>query len=101
MDNIIMQKDYYKILGINSGATKDEIKKAFRELAIKYHPDVNKSANATAKFKEISEAYEALSKGADDNVSGGNSGEPNSWHRGNNVEVEEIFSRFFDQRFNE
>lgn len=54
-------KDYYKILGINKKATQDEIKKAYRKLAVKYHPDKNKdNKQAEEKFKEISEAYEVL-----------------------------------------
>ncbi|XP_031825470.1 dnaJ protein homolog 1 [Nomia melanderi] len=56
-----MGKDYYNILGINKGATDDEIKKAYRKLALKYHPDKNRSADAEEKFKEIAEAYEVLS----------------------------------------
>lgn len=52
--------DYYKVLGINPGASKDEIKSAYRKLAKKYHPDVNKDKDSEVKFKEISEAYEAL-----------------------------------------
>jgi DnaJ-class molecular chaperone len=52
-------KDYYKTLGVNKNADKDEIKKAFRKLARKYHPDVNKGKDE--KFKEIAEAYEVLS----------------------------------------
>lgn len=54
--------DYYQLLGVNKGATQDEIKKAYRKLAIKYHPDKNQGdKDAEVKFKEISEAYEALS----------------------------------------
>ncbi|XP_076638676.1 dnaJ protein homolog 1 [Colletes latitarsis] len=56
-----MGKDYYKILGITKTATDDEIKKAYRKLALKYHPDKNRSADAEEKFKEIAEAYEVLS----------------------------------------
>lgn len=55
-----MGKDYYKILGISKGATEDEIKKAYRKMALKYHPDKNKSPGAEEKFKEIAEAYEVL-----------------------------------------
>ena len=56
-------KDYYKILGVDKKAGQEEIKKAYRKLAVKYHPDKNQG-NKTAedKFKEISEAYEVLSK---------------------------------------
>ncbi len=55
-------KDYYKALGVARGASADEIKKAFRKLARKYHPDVNPGdKKAEEKFKEINEAYEVLS----------------------------------------
>lgn len=56
-----MGKDYYKILGIPSGSNEDEIKKAYRKMALKFHPDKNKDPNAEDKFKEIAEAYEVLS----------------------------------------
>jgi len=56
-----MGKDYYKRLGITKGASDDDIKKAYRKLALKYHPDKNKEANAEEKFKEVAEAYEILS----------------------------------------
>ena len=54
-------KDYYEILGVKRGATESEIKSAYRKLARKYHPDVNKEAGAAQKFKDINEAYEVLS----------------------------------------
>lgn len=53
--------DYYETLGVDRGADKDTIRKAFRKLAQKYHPDVNKTAQAEVKFKEINEAYQVLS----------------------------------------
>jgi curved DNA-binding protein len=53
-------KDYYKILGVARGAGDEEIKKAYRKLARKYHPDVSKEANAKEKFQEVAEAYETL-----------------------------------------
>ena len=55
------KKDYYEILGISKNATQQEIKRAFRKLAMKYHPDKNKTSEAESKFKEINEAHEVLS----------------------------------------
>jgi curved DNA-binding protein len=53
-------KDYYRILGVARGATQEEIKRAYRLAARKYHPDVSKEPNAEEKFKEVAEAYEVL-----------------------------------------
>jgi curved DNA-binding protein len=53
-------KDYYDTLGVTRGAGADEIKRAYRKLARKYHPDVSKEKNAEAKFKDVQEAYEVL-----------------------------------------
>lgn len=53
-------KDYYAVMGVARTATPEEIKKAYRKLARKYHPDVSKEPNAEAKFKELQEAYEVL-----------------------------------------
>jgi DnaJ-class molecular chaperone len=57
--------DYYKVLEVSKNATTAEIKKAYRKLALKWHPDKNQDniEDATKKFKEISEAYEVLSDG--------------------------------------
>jgi len=54
------KRDYYEILGLDRSATKEDIKKAYRTLALKYHPDKNKEKDAEEKFKEISEAYAVL-----------------------------------------
>lgn len=55
------KRDYYEVLGVSRDASDDEIKKAYRSLAKKYHPDVSTEANAEEKFKEVNEAYECLS----------------------------------------
>ncbi len=99
---MVDKRDYYEVLGLSKQAGKNEIKKSYRKLAKKYHPDVNKSSDAEQRFKEISEAYEVL---ADDNkkaqydqfghtgVSGSFSGGGFSWddfsHFG---DIEDLFS---------
>ena len=55
------KRDYYEVLGVEKNAAEDQIKKAYRKLAAKYHPDVNHEADAEERFKEINEAYEVLS----------------------------------------
>lgn len=93
------KRDYYEVLGVAKTATPEEIKKAYKKLAMKYHPDQNAGdATAEAKFKEAAEAYEVLSDaqkraGYDrfgHNAPGGFSG------GGQNVNMEDIFSNFGD-----
>src|SRR4051812_30071213 len=57
----VTYRDYYEILGVSRSASDDEIRKAFRKLARKYHPDVAKEKGAEDKFKQVNEAYEVLS----------------------------------------
>ena len=59
-----VKRDYYEVLGLSKSASADEIKRAYRKMAKKYHPDVNKEPGAEEKFKEVQEAYDVLS---DDN----------------------------------
>ena len=60
-ENEWLSKDFYKVLGVSKDATEDDITKAYRKLARKYHPDLNKTKEAEEKFKDISEAYDVLS----------------------------------------
>ena len=55
-----MAKDYYKILGVKKESSEEEIKSAYKNLAKKFHPDLNKEKDATDKFKEVNEAYSVL-----------------------------------------
>lgn len=95
------KRDYYEVLGLSKGASDAEIKKAYRSLAKKYHPDVNKAKDAEVKFKEINEAYGVLSdpqkKQAYDQfgfagMDGMNSGFQNMGDMG---DLGDIFSSFF------
>jgi molecular chaperone DnaJ len=55
------KRDYYEVLGVDRSATRDQLKQAYRQLALQYHPDRNKDSDATARFREIAEAYAVLS----------------------------------------
>ncbi|HMN28133.1 MAG TPA: DnaJ domain-containing protein [Caldilineaceae bacterium] len=55
------KRDYYEVLGVDRNADKETLKRSFRKLAQKYHPDVNKAPDAEAVFKELNEAYQVLS----------------------------------------
>ena len=97
-------KNYYEVLGISKTASSDEIKKAYRNLAFKYHPDRNSGDKvAEEKFKEINEAYDVLSdekKRADyDSFGTSNSrysGTNNSYNRNNDFTNEETFWNWFN-----
>ncbi|KAE9417072.1 hypothetical protein Angca_006440, partial [Angiostrongylus cantonensis] len=99
------KEDYYKILGVKKDATAKEIKKAYFQLAKKYHPDVNKSKEAQEKFQEISEAYEVLSDdgkrqeydtfGSSASSAGGPGRRGGEWQYKGTVDVNEIFRRAF------
>jgi molecular chaperone DnaJ len=95
-----MPRDYYDVLGVSRNASKDDIKRAFRDLARKYHPDVSSEANAEERFKEINEAYQVLSnderRAAYDRFghAGVNGGMPGGGFSGF-PGFEEIFEEFF------
>jgi molecular chaperone DnaJ len=97
------KRDYYEVLGVSKNAGKDEIKKAYRQMAIKFHPDKNPGDHtAEDKFKEAAEAYEVLS---DDNKrsrydqfghAGMNGGGGGGYGGGGGMTIEDIFSQFGD-----
>ena len=96
-----MSKDYYSTLGINKGATEEEVKKAYRKLSKKYHPDINREPGAEDKFKEVSEAYETLSdSGKRSNYDRFGTADPrgggNPFGGGHGFSPEDIFSQFGD-----
>lgn len=106
------KRDYYEVLGINKSASDDEIKKAYRKLAKKYHPDLNQGdKSAEQKFKEVNEAYDVLSDktkkarydqfghaGTDPGYGGGSSGGYSYYGGspfGQDIDLGDIFSSFF------
>ena len=100
-----MAKSLYETLEVNENATADEIKKAYRKLARKYHPDVNKDAGAEEKFKEINAAYEVLSSPEKkqqydqygDSMFGGQNFHDFARGQGSNVDLDEILRQMFGQ----
>jgi len=95
------KRDYYEVLGVSKGATKDEIKKAYRKQALKYHPDKNPgNKEAEEKFKEAAEAYEVLSndekKARYDQFGHAGMGNNMGGGFGGGMTMEDIFSSFGD-----
>lgn len=95
-----MSKSLYDILGIDESANESDIKKAYRALAKKYHPDLNKTEEAAEKFKEINGAYEILSdpnkRNRYDSSGGADFDNSYSDFMKNNANYEDVFSSFFD-----
>ncbi len=90
-----MPTDYYEVLGVESGASNTEIKRAYRRLARKYHPDVNNgNPNAEQKFKQISEAYAVLSD-VKKRRQYDHGGAPGDWFSGGMPDIFEIFEQAF------
>ena len=101
---IIMSEDYYKILGVSKTASKEEISKAYKKMAKKYHPDISKETDAEKKFKEVNNAYDTLKDEGkrnnydnfgSDNSQGGFGGFNQQQSEGfSNFDFEDIFEQF-------
>jgi molecular chaperone DnaJ len=91
-----MQKDYYQILEIERSASADDIKKAYRQAALKYHPDRNQAADAVEKFKEAAEAYEVLSD-PDKKQHYDRFGNTTTGYKSRSVNPSDIFDTFFSE----
>jgi molecular chaperone DnaJ len=95
------KRDFYEILGVSKNATKDEIKKAYRKQALKFHPDKNPGDKSSEeKFKEAAEAYEVLSndekRSRYDRFGHAGLGGAGNGYSGQNMTMEDIFSSFGD-----
>jgi len=93
-----LNKNYYEILGVEKHATDPELKKAYRQLALKFHPDNNKEAEAEEKFKEVAEAYEVLSDSEKRRIYdlGGNPNQRSHSHSYTRSRSNDIFNQFFN-----
>ncbi|MFH4984958.1 hypothetical protein AB6A40_011667, partial [Gnathostoma spinigerum] len=109
------KRDYYEVLGLKKGASAKDIKKAYYQLAKKYHPDVNKSKDAQEHFQEVSEAYEVLSDdtkraqydqfGADPfyqsaGAPGSRGRTTDGWQYQSTIDPEELFRKMFGEKMN-
>ena len=95
VNTINSKKDFYDILGVEKSATEDQIKKAYRKLALKVHPDKNKAPDAEGAFKKVGKAYGCLSdpqKRKQYDMFGTESDGPQGFH---DINPDEIFKQFF------
>lgn len=107
------KRDYYEVLGVSKDASADDIKKAYRSLAKKYHPDINKDPDAPKKFEEVQEAYDVLSDeqkranydrfgfSAFDQTGGFGGNGADFFSQGGGIDLNDIFSNFFGGGFSQ
>merc|ERR1711936_726413 len=100
------KRDYYTVLGVERTATKQEIKKAFRKMALKYHPDKNPGEDTTKKFREVAEAYEVLGDEGKRKMYDGQghnawAGEGAGGYKPGNFDFDDLFKDFDDDFFKE